>query len=293
MNLTRSHEWAARRLLGYGAGLLPESETLDVEQHLRSCTECRTRLAAIKPPAGSDPRHLPASLVATWPRSSKMLTGAERESVARHLHQCELCRASLEFVGHAPVFAPSPREVARPRARLGRQWAAWAWALGLTGAIAGAAAWLVVNPRAPSQRSGASGLAEAIGLSRAAPAATVSFETAIDSLARTAVKLPQPGYRGRAIDVGVVTSVSGLVLVLPPALQPPTPEIGIRTMTVTLSREDLEVGRHEGRFYALGDAIRLRPVDRLEAGLYELRFALAPADPAGRPLLWSYRLRVR
>ena len=290
MNLTRSHEWTARRLLGYGAGILAEGETLEVEQHLRSCTECRTRLAAIRPPAGSDPRHLPASLVATWPRSSRLLVGAERELVVRHLHQCELCRASLEFVGHPQVLA-SPHAAPSRFARLGRRWTTWAWTVGVIGAVAGAVAWLLVSPTSSVRNSTGKGVPDARG--RATPAAMVTFETAVDSLARSGLRLPQPGYRGHALDVGVVTSVSGLVLVLPPALQPPTPEIGVRTMTITLEREEQVIATHQGRFYALGDAIRLRPEDRLEAGLYELRFSLAPADSAGKPVVWAYRLRVR
>jgi hypothetical protein len=217
--------------------------------------------------------------------------GTERELIVRHLHQCELCRASLEFVGHAPVLA-APQHTVRPFiARLGRRWTSWAWALGVIGAVAGAAAWLLGNPASSSRQGAGTSLPGAF--ERAAPAATVTFETAVDSLARSGLRLPQPGYRGRALDVGVVTSVSGLVLVLPPALQPPTPEIGVRNMTITLVREEQEVARHEARFYALGDAIRLRPADRLEAGLYDLRFALAPADTAGKPLVWAYRLLVR
>jgi hypothetical protein len=290
VNLTRSHEWTSRRLLAYGAGILAEGVTLDVEQHLRSCTECRTRLAAIRPPSGSDPRHLPASLIATWPRSSRLLEGADRDLVVRHLHQCELCRASLEFVGYANVLAAPQHAVPSRLARLGRRWTAWAWAVGVIGAVAGAAAWLVVNPASSLRNGTGTSLLDPLG--RAAPAAKVTVETAVDSLARSGLRLPEPGYRGHALDVGVVTSVSGLVLVLPPALQPPTPEIGVRNMTITLLREEREIASHQGRFYALGDAIRLRPEDRLEAGLYELRFSLAPADSAGKPLVFAYRLRV-
>jgi hypothetical protein len=291
VNLTRSHEWTARRLLAYGAGILTEGETLDVEQHLRSCTECRTRLAAIRPPAGSDPRHLPASLIATWPRSSRLLAGADRDLVVRHLHQCELCRASLEFVGFPQSLAPPQHAAPSRLARLGRRWTAWAWTLGVIGAVAGAAAWLLVNPASSLRHTAKTSLLDALG--RATPAANITIETAVDSLARSGLRLPEPGYRGHALDVGVVTSVSGLVLVLPPALQPPTPEIGVRNMTITLLREEREIASHQGRFYALGDAIRLRPDDRLEAGLYELRFSLAPADTALKPLEFAYRLRVR
>lgn len=295
MNLTRSHEWVARRLLAYGAGLLPEAETLDVEQHVRSCTDCRTRLSTIRPAAGSDPRHLPASLIATWARASRQLQGAERDLVVSHLHQCELCRASLQFAGHDPVM-PTVRS-ARPKRRvfLPRKRSPWMWALGVLGAVAGAAVWLP-SLHTPSGESGAARGAGLFGLASATREPVVAFETAIDSVARGALRLPQPGYgsgEGDTVDVGAVTNVSGLVLVLPPALQPPTPEIGIRDMTVTLLFRGRAVGSHQCRFYALGDALRLRPEDRLEAGDYELRFTLAPADPADTPQRWSYTLRAR
>ena len=295
MNLTRSHEWTGRRLVAYGSGLLDESETLDVEQHLRSCTECRTRLSAIKPPAGSDPGHLPASLVATWPRSNRLLVGIERDLVARHLHTCELCRASLEFAGHAPMLASLRRGALRPLSS-GRKRLAWGWAVGLAGALAGAIAWLVAIQPARSGQGIASSVLAVFGLAGSADTVPMTFETAVDSLASGALRLPQPGFRGGLndpLDVGVVTSVSGLVLVLPPALQPPTPRDGARTITVTLFRDGRELAVHQARFYALGDAIRLRPEGRLDAGEYDLRFSLAPAEPAGRPIVWFYRLRVR
>ena len=54
-----------------------------------------------------------------------------------------------------------------------------------------------------------------------------------------------------------------------------------------------ELASHTGAFYALGDAIRLRPEGRLEAGDYDLRFALDPAVDGEPALVWFYRLRVR
>jgi len=96
------------------------------------------------------------------------------------------------------------------------------------------------------------------------------------------VRLPEPGFRARAakpIEVGAVTEISGMVLVLPPALQPPSPEAGERRMVITLLREGRELASHTGAFYTLGDAIRLRPLD--------------PAVNGEPPLVWFYRLRVR
>lgn len=294
MNLSRSHDWIARRLLAYGAGLLSEADTLDVEQHVRSCAECRSRLSTIRPSAGADPRHLPASLVATWPRASRLLQGAERDLVVSHLHQCEFCRASLEFAGHSPVLPAARRVVTTRRLRFGRRRTPWMWALGVLGAVAGALVWLP-SLRPASERGGDASSASWFGTASAERRPAVAFETAVDSIARGSLRLPQPGYGDEAdtLDVGVVTSVSGLVLVLPPALQPPTPEIGIRNMTMTMFRRGRAVATHECRFYALGDAMRLRPEGRLDAGDYELRFSLAPADPADPPIRFSYTLRVR
>src|SRR5262249_10282633 len=102
------HDWAARRLLAYSAAMLPEDELLALEEHLRSCPDCRARLAQLKPIAGADAGHLPASLIATWPRSSALLEGLERELVESHLKSCESCRAALAFAGHAPHLAREP-----------------------------------------------------------------------------------------------------------------------------------------------------------------------------------------
>ncbi len=161
--------------------------------------------------------------------------------------------------------------------------ATWLWGLGVLGALAGAAAWLAFQRPAASPGS-------------VPGAAAVAFELAVDSLARGALRLPQPGFRGRGrelLEVGVVTPVSGLVLVVPPALRPPSPEDGARVLTLTLLHEGRELGTRQCRFYALGDAVRLRPATRLEPGDYDLRFALAPEGPGGRPLVWFFRLRVR
>jgi hypothetical protein len=124
----------------------------------------------------------------------------------------------------------------------------------------------------------------------------MAFELALDSLTTGAVRLPEPGFRARAanpIDVGAVTNVSGMVLVLPPALQPPSAEAGERRMVITLLQDGRELASHTGPFYTLGDVVRLRPEGRLESGDYDLRFALDPAVTGEPALVWFYRLRVR
>ncbi len=296
MSQARGHDWTVRRLPAFSIGMLPESETLELDEHLASCPECRERLVSIRPVAGADVGHLPASLVATWPRATRLLSGIERDLVAHHLEGCESCRASLEFSGHEPVLLAEERMPPRPVARASRRRTAWMWALGLSGATAGVAAWLLANP--PAQLPGASnGSASAtMGAANSRSAQAVAFELAVDSLASGALLLPEPAFRGspvRELDLGVVTSVSGVVMVVPPALRPPSAEAGARTMTLTLLRDGREVASRQVRFYALGDAIRLRPSDRLEAGVYDLRFSLSPALPDERPLVWFYRLHVR
>jgi anti-sigma factor RsiW len=289
------HDWAVRRLLAYGAGLLPEDELLRLEEHLDGCPDCRARLAPLKPAAGTSAGHLPASLIATWPRSARLLEGLERELVAGHLDDCEECRATLTFAGHEPVL---PSEAAHEPARRAvdgrsRSSRAWLWALGLSGAAAGIIAWLLASH--PAFLGGGDGRTVAT-MGAPGGALNVTFEFALDSLTAGAVRLPEPGFRARAakpIEVGAVTNVSGMVLVLPPALQPPSPEAGERRMVITLLQDGRELASHTGPFYALGDVIRLKPEGRLEAGDYDLRFALDPAVAGESALVWFYRLRVR
>jgi len=169
--------------------------------------------------------------------------------------------------------------------------------LAILGVAIAAIAWLVANGPALLRPPGYSPEAgPGAGAGPSGAGGSVVFELAVDSLARGALRLPQPGFRGRqgdVLDVGAVTPVSGLVLVLPPALRPPSPEDGARTMTITLLRDGREAGTRQSRFYAIGDAIRLRPAERLEEGEYDLRFALAPVATGERPIVWFFRLRVR
>lgn len=296
MTPARTHDWAIRRLTAFSIGLLPEEETIDLEEHLVGCDDCRARLASIAPGPGRESAHLPASLIATWPRAARVLHGIERELVEGHLQRCASCRASLEFAGHAAVLPETgpARLVRLPRASRTRR--VWAWSLGLSGAAAGVIAWILATqpgsfPLGPGGTSSAT-----MGAARPEVAPAVTFELAIDSLAASAVLLPEPGFRGdpvREVDLGAVTSVSGAVLVVPPSLRPPSAEDGYRMLTLALLRDGREVAMREARFYELGDAFRLRPAGRLEAGAYELRVGLAPAAASERPLVWFYRLRVR
>lgn len=297
MSAMHAHDWARARLRGFSIGILSEDETLALEEHLRDCVQCRASLASLRPVAAADVGHLPASLVATWPRAAHALAGIEREMVAAHLDRCAACRASLEFAGHAPELPDEPAARVVRTVRASRVRTVWVWALGLSGAAAGVVAWMLATQPGPSPGgSRDAGTSATMGGARPRSEPAVTFELALDSLATGAVMLPEPGFRGspvRVLDLGAVTSVSGVVFVVPPALRPPSPEDGTRALTLTLLRDGRELATRQIRFYALGDAFRMRPVGRLEAGEYDLRFALAPAVSSERPLLWFYRLRVR
>ena len=297
MSATHAHDWVHTRLRGFSIGILSEDETLAIEEHVRDCVECRSRLASLRPVAAADVGHLPASLVATWPRSVRALVGLERELVAAHLDRCAACRASLEFVGHAPELPHEQPERGVRSVRANRVRTVWLWALGLSGAAAGVVAWmLAAQPGSLPGGSRDAGTSATMGGARPQVETAVTFELAVDSLAAGAVMLPEPGFRGspvRVLDLGAVTSVSGVVFIVPPALRPPSPEDGARVLSLTLLRDGRELATRQIRFYALGDAFRMRPAGRLEAGEYDLRFALAPAASSERPLLWFYRLRVR
>src|SRR5262245_4268537 len=296
MATSGAHDRAQRQLLAYSAGLLPEAELLWLEEHLNGCPDCRSRLVPLKPVAGTSADHLPASLIATWHRSSALLEGLERELVEAHVEECAECREALAFTGQeavlANVVASEPRRTTVKSLGETRTSRAWAWALAFAGAAAGITAWLLT-----AQPGFIGGAGRAVGSLRGAVhPVPIAFEFALDSLSAGSVRLPQPGFRARAakpIDVGVVTNVSGMVLVLPPALQPPTPEAGERRMVITLLQDGRELASHTAAFYTLGDAIRLRPEGRVEPGDYDLRFALDPAVAGEPPLVLFFRLRVR
>jgi hypothetical protein len=295
MTAARAHDWAVRRLQPFAIGLLPEQETLELEDHLRDCDDCRARLASIAPGPGREVAHLPASLIATWPRSTRVLKGIERELVASHLQRCAACRASLEFAGYEAVLPETGGVTPVRFVRSRRARALWVWSLGLTGAAAGVLAWILAT-QPGSFPLGPGGTSATMGVAERPEKDLVTFEFAVDSLAAGAELLPEPGFRGspvREVDLGAVTSISGAVLVVPPSLRPPSAEDGARMLTLAILRDGRELAIRQVKFYELGDAFRLRPEGRLEAGVYDLRITLAPNAASGRPLVWFYRLRVR
>src|SRR6516164_11000679 len=73
------------------------------DQHLAVCAVCRAAADAYaEPPAGAAGTHVPASLIAAWPRAQQGLRGLERTLVRRHLERCAECRQDLQALGFEP-----------------------------------------------------------------------------------------------------------------------------------------------------------------------------------------------
>ncbi len=131
------------------------------------------------------------------------------------------------------------------------------------------------------------------------PAADVSvtFELKADSAAVGAVMLREPGYRGvpttAIVDLGALTPVSGVVLLMPTALHPASDEDGARLATLSLFLAGRELGMRRFRFDELGAAVRVRPSGRLPQGDYDVRLTLASRVATDPPVVVFYRLRVR
>ena len=295
---TPDHDWALERLSAFSIGMLPEDETLRLEEHILTCDACRARLAAVRTSPGTDASHLPASLIATWARSAKLLGDAERNLIESHLEACAACRATLVFAGHEPVLPPQrltgPARVLRPAPGTWSSWnRGWArgWALGFSTAAAAAAVWLlVVQPKLLPHDAGTSATMGALSTTH------VSFEVKVPTTTPDAIALLEPAAGGTSLapatEIGPITVSAGVVLLLPAGLLASTVQDGARDVTVTLLRDGRELGSLESKLGSLGNALRVRPHPTLPAGEYLLRLTIAAR--ASRPAeVLSFPLRVR
>ena len=287
----QDHEWAVRQLSAYSIGMLPEEQTLRLEEHLRDCGDCRARLAPLKRLSPADAGHLPASLIATWPRASRLLIGLERALVESHLRSCESCRATLAFAGHAAVLSPGPvsapvRPAPRPAPRR-----TWGWTLGLSGAAA-AAAWLLMVH--PALYPGAPHTSGTMGPLAHRTSDRGGFDLALPLSTPGAIVLPEPTPVSAPLLLTARRPALGrLVLRVPRSLQSRSPEDGARGVTLTAARAGREFARETCRLSELGEVLGLHAETRLPAGDYELRVSVDAASTSEPARVWRWVLRVR
>ena len=139
------HGWFRDRLAAHAAGLLDDAETARFLAHSRECAECAARLADTgEGDDDVDPdslAHLPAGMVAAWPRASRELRGLERRMVSAHLAGCRQCRAELEHLGHLSRLDPvtlvaSPPSPGARRPHPFVAWSGWVAAAALAVTLA-------------------------------------------------------------------------------------------------------------------------------------------------------------
>jgi len=147
------HGWVSGRLEQHGWGLLPEAEAEQLERHLASCADCRAALEEIAARRSSARvEHVPAAVLARWPKSRRRLGSLERELVERHLADCEECHTALEVVRSARVPGRPAWGLLRSL-DVPRPWLA-AWAVGATAAfVACAILWRTGAAPAPAPAS--------------------------------------------------------------------------------------------------------------------------------------------
>lgn len=236
-----NHDDVRPRLPAFVAGLLDEAQDSEVARHLLDCAEC-SQLAeslAISPAgAGVDRAHIPAGVLARWPKALRELRGLERDLISAHLKTCEECRGALRVLGHAPTMLaaepPSPTEVTRvKRATHGRggQWLLGGWA-----ALATAAAFVFATMPGPI----ANRPLESPGSSRRPDAATSRPALAESSAARGTLDTPPritagaPRVKLTSVDRGALPETTLIqrppgdyVLLVAPLLSAPAESVSV------------------------------------------------------------------
>jgi hypothetical protein len=115
MNDHVSHTWALDRLTAWRSGLLGDDDAARVAAHVDGCERCRALADAFRVAHAPDSgQHVPAAMLAVWPRAARELRGLERTLVRHHLERCAECRQDLELLGHEPRLAHDPALDAPP-----------------------------------------------------------------------------------------------------------------------------------------------------------------------------------
>lgn len=116
------HLWFLCRVPAYESGLLLEAEEERFLAHREQCPACREAhdlFEAMETPRGEEAgegTHIPASLLARWPRRDELLSGVEEEMVFAHLQRCRECREDLALLGYRweGGAEPGPRLALEP-----------------------------------------------------------------------------------------------------------------------------------------------------------------------------------
>jgi hypothetical protein len=287
---THDHDWAVHQLAAYGTGLLAEEQTLRLEDHLRDCGDCRARLDSMRHVSPPDAGHLPASLIATWPRATRLLSGIERHLVEAHLRSCADCRGALAFAGHEPGLASEPLRVPARPAQLPVRRRSWGWALALSGAAAAAAWLLMVRPALSPRDAGTSATMAPLPARSSAGA----FELALPRSTPGAIALPEAASGSAPpLVVAPLAADGGLNLHVPQWLRPHAANDGARRVSLEARRAGREFAHRVCSLGELGEVIGLGTGSRLSTGDYEFRISVDAARPGEAARVASWVLRVR
>jgi len=109
------HRWCRLRMPALRLGLLEDADEARLQDHLASCASCRDAYAVVtleRTPGDARGEHIPADLIAGWPRAAATIRGIERAAVRHHLgHEPKLERiAALEPLDDLAPAAPLAHE---------------------------------------------------------------------------------------------------------------------------------------------------------------------------------------
>lgn len=131
--------WFRSKVLAWSAGLLDEEEEQRFTAMHESDAECRAVLEAFMSDLEPETtEHIPNSLLARWPETTRTITGLERELYREHLAGCEACRDNLRLLGFEPRLddAIEPRTMTLPGRVPERRFAVRHWLVAAAAVIA-------------------------------------------------------------------------------------------------------------------------------------------------------------
>jgi hypothetical protein len=217
------HRWVNTRVAAWCAGLLSEEDASAVAEHLAACESCRglaeaSAVASDATTGSHAGEHLPAALLAAWPRVRGELRGLERAMARIHLERCADCRQDLELLGHAPVLEHDPALDLAPTA-----------SASILGSLA----------RADDASATAGEGARTAG----APTRSANASEPVETMRIIRVVGPRPRWWERALIAWstVATAAAAIAIVVHvsrPVVEPPTLSLSSRPLTNASRRGD-------------------------------------------------------